>query len=88
MVVRNLLLIAVLAAFQTQSAYSHSGGTNADGCHTNRKTGDYHCHNPKPEAASGAVTYCHVVSGEKRCGYSRSTCNNLVSTYGGSCRQE
>jgi hypothetical protein len=26
---------------------SHSGGTNSDGCHTNHKTGDYHCHNPK-----------------------------------------
>lgn len=26
---------------------SHSGGTNADGCHNNRKTGDYHCHNQK-----------------------------------------
>lgn len=25
----------------------HSGGTDANGCHTNHKTGDYHCHNPK-----------------------------------------
>ena len=23
---------------------SHSGGLNAEGCHNNRKTGDYHCH--------------------------------------------
>lgn len=23
---------------------AHSGGLNAEGCHTNRKTGDYHCH--------------------------------------------
>lgn len=22
----------------------HSGGLDASGCHTNRKTGDYHCH--------------------------------------------
>ncbi|WP_338644469.1 YHYH domain-containing protein [Yersinia bercovieri] len=29
------------------SAFAHSGGTNADGCHTNSKTGDYHCHNKK-----------------------------------------
>lgn len=27
--------------------FAHSGGTNAEGCHTNRKTGDYHCHNKK-----------------------------------------
>lgn len=25
----------------------HSGGTDANGCHTNSQTGDYHCHNPK-----------------------------------------
>lgn len=25
-------------------AFAHGGGLNAEGCHTNRKTGDYHCH--------------------------------------------
>jgi hypothetical protein len=25
-------------------AASHGGGLNAEGCHNNRKTGDYHCH--------------------------------------------
>lgn len=30
-----------------EKVLSHSGGTNSDGCHTNHKTGDYHCHNPK-----------------------------------------
>jgi len=24
--------------------YAHGGRTNAEGCHTNRKTGEYHCH--------------------------------------------
>lgn len=24
--------------------FAHSGRTNASGCHTNHKTGDYHCH--------------------------------------------
>ena len=28
-------------------AQAHPGGTNADGCHTNRKTGEYHCHTKK-----------------------------------------
>lgn len=23
---------------------AHPGGLNAEGCHTNRKTGEYHCH--------------------------------------------
>lgn len=30
----------------TNSA-KHSGGTDANGCHTNHATGIYHCHNPK-----------------------------------------
>ncbi|WP_229710719.1 excalibur calcium-binding domain-containing protein [Novosphingobium indicum] len=25
-------------------ALAHGGGLNAEGCHTNRKTGEYHCH--------------------------------------------
>ncbi|WP_199489651.1 MULTISPECIES: YHYH domain-containing protein [Mesorhizobium] len=25
-------------------AFAHSGGTDANGCHTNHKTGAYHCH--------------------------------------------
>ncbi|WP_082431086.1 excalibur calcium-binding domain-containing protein [Novosphingobium sp. KN65.2] len=25
-------------------AFAHPGGLNAEGCHNNRKTGDYHCH--------------------------------------------
>lgn len=37
------VLAAVLAAGPT-AAPAHPGGVNAEGCHTNRKTGDYHCH--------------------------------------------
>jgi len=33
------------------AALAHGGGLNAEGCHTNRKTGDYHCHRG-PAAAS------------------------------------
>ncbi|WP_352877820.1 YHYH domain-containing protein [Mesorhizobium sp. M0959] len=28
----------------SHSAAAHSGGTDSNGCHTNHKTGDYHCH--------------------------------------------
>lgn len=31
----------------TTEPVKHSGGTDANGCHTNHQTGDYHCHNPK-----------------------------------------
>ena len=39
-------LIAVIFAlcFVSSAAVAHSGGTDDNGCHTNHKTGDYHCH--------------------------------------------
>ena len=40
---RKLMLISAFMCL-SGSVMAHSGGTNADGCHTNRKTGDYHCH--------------------------------------------
>lgn len=42
----RLALIAASAAVLAMpvAVSAHSGGTNADGCHNNRKTGDYHCH--------------------------------------------
>lgn len=42
------VLIFVLATLIYSSlSFSHSGGTDSYGCHTNHKTGHYHCHNPK-----------------------------------------
>jgi len=83
---KNLLLAIAFLAMLAPAlpAFSHGGGTNANGCHTNHSTGDYHCHTPKTPAPS-QVTYCHVVDGEYRCGYAASTCNRLVATYGGYC---
>lgn len=40
------ITIIALLAFSA-SAWAHSGGTNAQGCHMNHKTGDYHCHSKK-----------------------------------------
>lgn len=41
-IIASVLLLALLAVPVT--ALAHGGGLNAQGCHTNRKTGDYHCH--------------------------------------------
>ncbi len=41
-----IVLLALTVSF-ISTAYAHSGGTDANGCHTNHKTGDYHCHTPK-----------------------------------------
>jgi hypothetical protein len=66
-------LLALLLCVASPTTTPHSGGTNADGCHTNHRTGDYHCHNSKAPVP-GAMSYCHVVHGARRCGYARSTC--------------
>nr|WP_313140633.1 YHYH domain-containing protein [Stenotrophomonas sp.] len=42
------LALSCLAAPMTSSA--HSGGLDKNGCHSNRKTGDYHCHRGAPTA--------------------------------------
>jgi hypothetical protein len=42
---KSVLVASVL--FFSLSGFSHSGGTDSYGCHHNRKTGGYHCHNPK-----------------------------------------
>ena len=45
---RRALLVVIMVAVATgfaSPALSHSGGLNSQGCHNNRRTGDYHCHN-------------------------------------------
>lgn len=36
--------MVMVSAGAYSPASGHSGGLNAEGCHTNRKTGQYHCH--------------------------------------------
>ncbi|WP_284205135.1 YHYH domain-containing protein [Psychromonas marina] len=38
--------------FQSNLTIAHSGGTDKCGCHYNRKTGQYHCHNRKQRGGS------------------------------------
>jgi len=47
-----LPLIAALTLVAT-GAEAHSGRTNSSGCHNNRKTGSYHCHNSGSSGSSG-----------------------------------
>jgi hypothetical protein len=51
---QSLGIAAVLVAAST-SAMAHGGGLDANGCHNNRKTGDYHCHRA-PAVASNTTT--------------------------------
>lgn len=48
------LLCALALALVCGSATAHSGGTDTQGCHTNRKTGEYHCHGSEGSSAAAA----------------------------------
>lgn len=39
-----LFILIIFTLFMLQVVEAHSGRTNSEGCHNNRKTGDYHCH--------------------------------------------
>lgn len=36
--------LPVLPSMGQGAAVEHGGGLDAQGCHTNHKTGEYHCH--------------------------------------------
>jgi len=41
---RLLTAMLLTASMVAGNTWAHGGGLNKDGCHNNRKTGDYHCH--------------------------------------------
>lgn len=51
------ILIALFPASILGSAWAHGGGLNKEGCHTNRKTGDYHCHRSQDDTPAPRSTY-------------------------------
>jgi len=46
------LLGLLLGVGDRPPSYAHGGGLNADGCHSNRKTGSYHCHGQSSGSSS------------------------------------
>ena len=50
-------LIAIVSTLLLPAlALSHPGGLNAEGCHTNRKTGEYHCHRGNGDSGTSSRT--------------------------------
>ncbi|WP_229440703.1 excalibur calcium-binding domain-containing protein [Massilia sp. BSC265] len=65
------MLVALGAATCSLGASAHGGGLNADGCHVNRKTGDYHCHrspakSPISESYATAQAVAPLATGAQR----------------------
>jgi hypothetical protein len=57
----SILLFMVIFLINTSPTFAHGGRTDASGCHTNRSTGEYHCHdgtssNPYSNNSSSSST--------------------------------
>jgi hypothetical protein len=52
----SLMVALFLGCFACPNIYAHSGGLNANGCHTNRKTGEYHCHRAQQSTSVPSAT--------------------------------
>lgn len=59
-------LVLAAACLPGAPALAHPGGLNAEGCHTNRTTGEYHCHRapsarpaPRALARSGGARFAN-----------------------------
>ena len=48
-------MTAFALAVPLETSLAHPGGVNAEGCHNNRKTGDYHCHQNRRAAPKRAT---------------------------------
>lgn len=63
---RVMVILVIAAGFTVVlPAIAHPGGLNGEGCHNNRKTGDYHCHGGKATSArsSAAAKAVRLASG-------------------------
>lgn len=47
-------------------AFAHGGGLNSQGCHNNRKTGDYHCHRAPAAPTGGAQSALPLLSADSQ----------------------
>src|SRR5262245_34349429 len=84
-------LLLVGATLVATPAQSHKGDESSQGCHTDARTGEYHCHTPtKPQPQTeGTLSYCHVGAyGQRNCGHTNVECAQLVRQFGGSCQQQ
>ena len=51
-----LLVVSASLALTPTSSLAHSGGIDGNSCHTNRKTGDFHCHGGRAPSMEGGST--------------------------------
>lgn len=61
-----LVILSIFAVGSSSLIFAHGGGLNKDGCHNNRKTGEYHCHRSNP-ASNVSPTQVKSVQRDDTC---------------------
>ena len=57
----RIIIGTIVLCLTSTTTLAHSGRTNSEGCHTKKKTGEYHCHNkPAKQAKATARTSAPV----------------------------
>ncbi|WP_322895159.1 MULTISPECIES: excalibur calcium-binding domain-containing protein [unclassified Yoonia] len=74
----RVLLAVPFLLFSAPFAVAHGGGLDASGCHTQRSTGQYHCHRAQaPQPPSNGFSFRNCTEA-RAAGYS----NIRAGTYG------
>lgn len=78
----RISLFVIVLCF-SMSAFGHGGGLDRNGCHTNRKTGEYHCHrggyvNPGSRADTSGSQLSDTQCGAKRYCNEMSSCKEAL----------
>lgn len=74
----TFLLLFVFIAGAPKIAHAHGGGLDANGCHTNRKTGDYHCHRNSAVDSENKFTIQRSTTQEMSCD-GKTRCGQMLS---------
>lgn len=56
----SLALLGILLLTTAQPLSAHGGKTDASGCHTEKATGEYHCHSGSKQAKTEAKTEAKI----------------------------
>ncbi|MCC4598372.1 excalibur calcium-binding domain-containing protein [Xanthomonas campestris pv. phormiicola] len=62
------VFVALITLLFPAFALAHPGGLNAEGCHNDRKTGDYHCHRGGASGSSNSTVPRQSFSAPARVG--------------------
>jgi len=62
--IRNIVSIVIISFLFNNFSFSHSGKTNSEGCHNDKKNKTYHCHNKKNKDKNKLSSKLKIIDGD------------------------